>query len=73
MNRDRLYFLLLNIVKRLPLIGEPGERLSLTALAKVGVGVVIPHTQNTVLGRDNRPGFQFGGTAAGVEAAAAAG
>lgn len=58
---------LLNVVRRLPIIGEPGQTMSLTGLAKAGVGIMIPHTQNTVFGHENNPGFQFGGFDMGVE------
>ena len=62
-------FLLLNLVQRIPLLGEPGRTGSLALLGKAGVGFMYPHTENTVLGRPNQSGFEFGGFGAGIEAA----
>jgi hypothetical protein len=59
--------LLLNLVKRFPLYREPYENWSLALLAKAGLGVMIPHTENTVYGIDNQAGYQFGGFGGGVE------
>jgi len=73
---------MLNVVKRLPVVGEPGESLSIAAIAKAGVGVMLPHADNTVFGRtldlgEKEPGnyfgkhsgwWQFDGWTAGVEA-----
>ena len=61
-------FWMLNIVKRLPLTGIPGERWSIAGLAKAGGGIMTPHTQNTLFSHDNNPGFQFGGWLGGLEA-----
>ncbi len=74
--------LMVNVVKRLPLIGATNESLSLAAIGKVGVGLVIPHSDNTVLGNKNNVGekkfsnffgtsngwWQFDGWTTGVEA-----
>ncbi len=62
-------FLLLNIVQRFPLLGEAGRTGSLALLGKAGFGFMYPHTENTVLGLPNLPGFQYGGLGSGVEAA----
>lgn len=45
--------LMVNIVKRLPLIGKSNENLSLAALGKAGLGLMVPHADNTVLGNNN--------------------
>lgn len=74
--------LMLNVVKRMPLIGETNESLSLAAIAKVGMGLMVPHSDNTVLGNKNNVGekkfsnyfgtsngwWQFDGWTAGIEA-----
>ncbi|HEY3797606.1 MAG TPA: hypothetical protein VGL58_04575 [Caulobacteraceae bacterium] len=39
-----------NVVYRQPLIGRVNESLSLAAIAKVGLGAMVPHTSNIVLG-----------------------
>ncbi|MBI4062961.1 MAG: hypothetical protein HY401_01510 [Elusimicrobia bacterium] len=62
-------FLLLNVVKRLSVVGQPGENMSLAVLIRGGFGVVLPHAWNKVLGRHNKDGFQFGGWDAGMGAA----
>ena len=62
-------FLLVNVVKRLPLVGEPGKRGSIAVLLKAGAGFGFPHPTNSVFGQENTPGFQFGGLDLGVEGA----
>lgn len=62
-------FFLLNLVQRFPLRGEPDHTGSVALLAKAGVGLMVPHTENTVLDRPNEPGFEFGGLGPGIEAA----
>lgn len=62
-------FLLFNLVRRLPLVGAPGADTSVVGLVKVGVGFMIPHTENTLFGEPNVPGFQITGPDAGIEAA----
>ena len=62
-------FLLVNIVKRLPLVGEPARRGSVSVLLKAGGGVGFPHPTNFVFGQANTPGFQFGGLDLGLEGA----
>jgi len=62
-------FLLLNAVQRVPLIGTPGRTGSVALLAKAGVGIMLPHTENIVLGQENKAGFQYGGMGAGLEGA----
>ena len=74
--------LMVNIVKRLPLTGATNESLSLAGIGKVGVGVMVPHSDNTIMGNNNDVGkkefgnyfgskhgwWQFDGWTAGVEA-----
>lgn len=74
--------LMVNIVKRLPLIGATNESLSLAAIGKIGAGLVIPHSDNTILGNKNNVGekkfsnffgtgngwWQFDGWTTGIEA-----
>jgi hypothetical protein len=48
--------LMVNAVYRLPLIGQTNETFSVAALAKVGAGVMLPHTSDTVLGNPNNVG-----------------
>lgn len=45
--------LMVNIVKRVPLIGKTNESLSLAALGKAGMGLMLPHSSNTVFGNNN--------------------
>jgi hypothetical protein len=62
-------FLLVNVVQRFPLLGVPGHTGSVALLGKAGIGIMIPHTENTVLGQPNQSGFEFGGFGTGLEAA----
>lgn len=71
-----------NVVGRLPLIGRPERRLSVSGIAKAGVGIMLPHSDNTVLGQEldlgeKEPGnylgkhsgwWQVDGWTAGLEA-----
>ena len=73
---------MMNVVKRLPLIGETNESLSVAAIAKVGAGLMVPHAENTILGQNNDVGkkelanliglhrgwWQLNGWTTGVEA-----
>ena len=60
-------FVLVNAVQRLPMVGIPGHARSVAALVKAGVGFMVPHAENTVLGESNQAGFQYGGLGAGIE------
>jgi len=62
-------FLLVNLVKRLPLVGQPAQRGSVAVLLKAGAGIGVPHPTNFVFGEANTPGFQFGGLDLGLEGA----
>jgi len=48
--------LMVNGVYRAPLIGQTNETLSVAAIAKAGVGVMLPHTTDTILGITNSVG-----------------
>jgi hypothetical protein len=72
---------MVNGVYRLPLIGRTNESFSVAAIAKAGVGIMVPHTSDTILGQSvdvgkkelsNFFGFhhgwwQFGGLTTGAE------
>ncbi len=62
-------FFLFNVMKRFYITGTKGGLLKLYNIYKVGIGPLIPHTENTLFGHDNNAGFQFGGFNAGLEAA----
>lgn len=62
-------FLLFNIVHRKQLSNFNAKWFNLSLLLKGGIGVVIPHVQNTIFEKDNDQGFQFGGFCFGGEAA----
>ena len=61
-------FFLINIVKRKTLYESRSEWLRVDGLGKAGVGPVVPHVDNMLFGKQNDPGFQFGGWNVGVEA-----
>lgn len=72
---------MVNAVYRYPLIGQTNETLSLAGIAKAGVGLMVPHTSDTILGNANDVGdktlsnsiglnrgwWQINGWTAGVE------
>jgi hypothetical protein len=60
-------FVLINLVRRFRIAGEPGRTGSVSLLGKAGGGFMVPHTENVVLGQENEPGFQYGGLGTGVE------
>jgi hypothetical protein len=62
-------FLLFNLVHRKQLSNFNSKWFNLSLLLKGGVGVVIPHVENSIFGQENDAGFQFGGFAIGGEAA----
>jgi hypothetical protein len=55
-----------NLVYRYPLIGKTNETLSVAAIAKAGVGIMLPHTSDTVLGNANDVGGKTFGNAIGL-------
>ena len=62
-------FALFNVVRRVPLFRKPEQNGSVAALAKAGMGFVVPHTENTLFAQPNVPGFQFSGPDFGAEIA----
>jgi len=60
-------FFLINLVKRWQAYESHDQNLRIDALAKGGIGPVIPHVQNSFFGKENDPRFQFGGWNVGVE------
>ncbi|RFM28783.1 hypothetical protein DXN05_08375 [Deminuibacter soli] len=59
-------FFLFNLVHRKK-IGAVAKNIDASVLLKGGVGFMVPHVQNTMFGKDNDAGFQFGGLDLGVE------
>jgi len=63
-------FLLFNIVKRWHFFSNKKETIKIDALAKVGIGPVIPHVENKFFNQPpNDEHFQLGGWNVGVEGA----
>ena len=48
--------LMVNAVYRLPLLGKTNHTLSLAGLAKGGIGIVLPHAENTIMGKNSDVG-----------------
>lgn len=62
-------FFLFNLVHRKKIPYLQFRNFNTALLLKGGIGFMTPHVENTILGKDNDPGFQFGGLDIGVEAA----
>lgn len=62
-------FLLFNIVKRWHYFTNKKQNVKIDALAKAGIGPVVPHVENSFFGNTNTPHFQLGGWNTGVEGA----
>ena len=60
-------FLLFNVTKRCHIGETRDEKVKLDFYGKLGIGPVIPHTQNSLFGEANHQGFQFGGWNTGAE------
>ena len=60
-------FLLFNVTKRYHLMATRNEKVKVDFYGKLGIGPVIPHTQNSLFGKPNHQGFQFGGWNTGAE------
>lgn len=60
-------FLLFNIVKRKRFTNLSSKLFDFDGLAKVGVGPLVPHVENSLFGQKNEQKFQFGGWNTGVE------
>ncbi len=48
--------IMVNLVKRVPLIGQPNESWSVAAIGKFGFGIMLPHSENIVMGKSNDVG-----------------
>lgn len=62
-------FLLFNLVKRWNWVTNKKQNIKIDALAKAGIGPVIPHVENSFFGNANDPHFQIGGWNTGIEGA----
>lgn len=62
-------FLLFNVTKRWHIVKTKNEKIKVDFFGKLGIGPVIPHTQNKLFGKENNPGFQLGGWNTGFEGA----
>lgn len=60
-------FLLFNIVKRKKFTKISNKYFAFDGLAKVGIGPLIPHVENSLFGVKNDQKFQFGGWNTGAE------
>lgn len=59
---------LFNAVRRIKILNMDSAKVNVRLLVKGGIGFMYPHAQNTIMGKDNEPGFQFGGFDTGLEA-----
>jgi hypothetical protein len=57
---------MLNLVKRVPLIGRINESFSVAGIAKFGVGVLVPHSENIIFGQINDVGKKEIGNLMGI-------
>jgi len=63
-------FLLFNIMKRWHWYTNKKENIKIDAIAKFGIGPLVPHVQNKFFDQpENKPHFQIGGWNTGVEGA----
>jgi hypothetical protein len=62
-------FLLFNVTKRWHVLQTVDKKVKVDFFGKLGVGPVIPHTQNELFGEANHQGFQWGGWNTGLEGA----
>jgi hypothetical protein len=60
-------FLLFNIVKRWQWYKARTQNMKIDAIAKTGIGPLIPHVDNALYGQGNNAGFQLGGWNTGLE------
>src|SRR5882762_9653459 len=60
-------FLLFNVTKKFHILETYDKKIKVDFLGKFGVGPLIPHTQNSLFGKLNHQGFQFGGWNTGAE------
>jgi len=57
---------MVNGVYRYPLIGQTNESLSVAAIAKAGLGIMLPHTTDTIMGNTNNVGGKTFGNSIGL-------
>jgi hypothetical protein len=57
--------IMMNFVKITPLIGENEQSMSLSAISRAGVGILFPHSGNTILGNKNSVGKKSLGNCCG--------
>lgn len=62
-------FFLFNLVHRVQIPKMQFRNFNVSLLLKGGVGFMVPHVENTIMGQSNKPAFQFGGFDIGAEAA----
>ena len=62
-------FFLFNLVRKYNIYADKKENINVKLHLKGGLGFVVPHVENTIMGQNNKPHFQFGGFDTGVEAA----
>lgn len=62
-------FFLFNLVRRYPIKPLQWRNFNSMLLLKGGLGFMVPHVENTIFGKNNQKGFQFGGWDIGFEAA----
>jgi len=58
---------MLNLVKRIPILFESNENFSIAGIIKSGAGVMLPHSENKVLGNTNYVGSKEWGNLFGVK------
>ena len=58
--------IMLNLVKRVPLFRQPDETCSLSAIGKFGFGIMLPHSENIVMGNKNDVGDKSFGNLVGT-------
>jgi len=57
---------MVNAVYRYPLIGQTNETFSVAAIGKAGLGIMLPHTSDTILGYENNVGSKTLSNAIGL-------
>lgn len=58
---------MLNMVKRIPILFETNENFSLAGVIKAGTGIMVPHSENKVLGNTNYVGSKEWGNLIGMK------
>ncbi len=60
-------FFCFNIIKRFFVTGTMNGKIRTYLVTKAGIGPVVPHIENTLMGKSNTPHFQLGGWNMGLE------